>query len=247
VIALCNPKNIRFDQYEPLTKQIAIPGDTLSRFGLVFKIQDIPNVVNDKAIAEHQARQWARYETGIQEQPEEGSLSQEKLSKYLQYAKTIKPRTTPETREEIMNYFLTLRTTGDNGTIATTARQNNDLYRLTKAIAKLRLSDTCSMGDVEMAIQIHKASLEALRDPKTGKIDIDIIFGSSTTQRDRLKQIIHIIKDMQDSNSTGAHFQDIILKAADKNIKRDQVTSDVQHLKQAGDIIEVSSGFYRVV
>ncbi|HEX7627856.1 MAG TPA: minichromosome maintenance protein MCM, partial [Candidatus Methanoperedens sp.] len=126
VIALCNPKNIRFDQYEQLTKQISIPGDTLSRFDLIFKIQDIPDPEKDKAIAEHQAKQWARYEGSDQEQPKENSLSQEKLSKYLQYARTITARTDPETRQAITDYFLTLRKAGKNKDepITITARQN---------------------------------------------------------------------------------------------------------------------------
>jgi replicative DNA helicase Mcm len=79
VIALCNPKNIRFDEYESLTKQIKIPADTLSRFDLIFKILDQPDPEKDKAIAEHQARQWEKFEDGSQEKPGEGCLSQERL------------------------------------------------------------------------------------------------------------------------------------------------------------------------
>jgi replicative DNA helicase Mcm len=150
------------------------------------------------------------------------------------------------TREAIINYFLTLRTTGDTGTIATTARQNNDLYRLTKAIAKLRLSDTCSKEDAEKAIQIHKASLEALRDPKTGKIDIDIMLGFGKSQRDRLRQIRDIIQGLQGNNGSSAHFNEIIAKAAEKGFSREDTEADIRHLKSAGELIELSDCRYRV-
>jgi replicative DNA helicase Mcm len=247
VIALCNPKNSRFEPEEPFTKQISIPGDTLSRFDLVFKILDIPDKDKDREIAQHQARQWARYGGSDQEQPEERSLSQEKLSKYLQYAKMIKPRTTPEADQILLDYYLTLRKPDDSGTIATTARQFNGLYRLTKAIAKLRLSDTCSKEDAEKTIQIHKASLEALRDPTTGKIDNDILSGMGKSQRDRYRQIRDIIQDLQGNNGSSAHYNDIIAKAEEKHIGRDQAKSDFDYLKHTGEIIEVSNGFYRVI
>lgn len=250
VIALCNPKGIRFDHYndDPLTKQITIPADTSSRFDLIFKIVDTPDQKKDLAIAEHQARQWARYEGGSQDDQEEcNRISQDKLSKYLQYAKTIKPRTNPETRKAIVDYYLTLRKPDGSGTIAATARQNNGLYRLTKSIAKLRLSDTCSEKDVEEAINIHKASLEALRDPTSGKIDVDILYGSSQSQRDRVRQIMQIIHDLQGSNGNKAFFDDIISIAASKRIKQEYVKNDLNQLKDKGDIIEVSNGFYRVV
>lgn len=247
VIALCNPKNIRFDPYEPLSKQIGMPADTLSRFDLIFKVQDIPNLENDKLIAEHQARQWARYEGGDQEQTEGGNLSREKLSKYLQYARTIVPLTTPETRKAIVEYYLTLRKVDEIGIISAAARQNNGLYRLTKSMARLRLSETCNLEDVEKAIQIHQASLEALRDPKTGKIDIDIAFGLGKSQRDRLKMVRDLILELQGSNGDSVQFNDIISKAGAMNINREHVTSDLQHLKSAGEVIEVSECRYRVV
>jgi replicative DNA helicase Mcm len=246
VIALCNPKYGRFDAYEPLVTQIAIPPDIFSRFDLIFKILDKPDPVRDREIAKHQTLQWERYENGGQEQTEENSLSQEKLTKYIQFAKTIKPRTTPETREAILEYYLTLRKIDETGTIATTARQNNGLYRLTKAIAKLRLSDTCCMDDVEKAIQIHTASLEAFKDPITGKIDADIPMGSSKSQRDRIQTMKGIIKTLQDNNEIGAYYPKILAEATSKGIKDGQVSDFLKKSKLQGDIIEISDGYYRV-
>ncbi len=249
VVALCNPKNIRFDPYEPLTKQISIPGDTLSRFGLVFKIQDIPNPDSDRQIAEHQAKQWEDYETGCDKETggNDEILLPEKLSKYLQFARTIKPHTTPETRAEIVNYFLSLRAMGDTDQLAATARQNHDLYRLTKAIAKLRLSDECNLEDTAMAIKIHQASLEALKDPKTGKVDIDIIFGAGKSQRDRLKNVRELIVSLQGSNGGAAHYNEIIQKGTDIKMSRESIMDDLHKLKSSGDVIEVSEGMYRAV
>lgn len=248
MIALCNPKNIRFDPYEPLSKQISVPADTVSRFDLIFKIQDIPNVGNDKLIAEHQARQWALYEGGDLEQTEGGSsLSHEKLGKYLQFAKTIVPRTTPEVRQAITEYYLTLRKIDETGTIAATARQNNGIYRLTKSIAKLRLSETCCIEDVEKAIQIHQASLEALRDPKTGKIDIDIAFGASKSQRESVKVILAAVRSLQGTNGNSVPLDLLIQTLEQEGLRREFIEDAIPRLKTAGDLLEVSNNRFRAV
>lgn len=247
VIALCNPKNIRFEDHEPLTKQITIPADTFSRFDLAFKIEDKPDQKKDRAVAEHQARQWARYEGDSQDyQLEGGGISQEKLSKYLQYAKTIKARTNPETRKAIIDYYLTLRKIDETGTIAATARQNNGLYRLVKSIAKLRLSSECTIEDVKRAISIHQASLETVRDPTTGKIDIDIMFGSSRSQRERIKLIRGAIISLQ-KNGNAVPIDLIAQTLEPEGIKKEEIDDAISRLKAMGDLIESSSERYRVV
>ncbi len=245
MIALCNPKNIRFDDYEPITKQIRIPADTLSRFDLVFKVLDKPEPKRDREIAEHIAKQWMQKID--EEQPEASRLSQEQLSKYLQFAKTFEPQISEEVTKVIIEYYLTLRPVDEKEAIAATARQLNGLYRLTKSITKLRLSNTCSIEDANKAIWIHKASMEACRDPITGKIDIDIISGSSKSQRNRIKQIIEIVQELQGSNGDMAFIDNIVSIAKTKGISFDHVKSDLHHLKFEGDIIEPKPEYYKVM
>ncbi len=247
MIALCNPKNIRFNDDETLASQVKIPADTLSRFDMVFKVQDIPNKEMDKAIAEHRMHQLSMYENGVDEESEEKQLPLEKLSKYLQYAKTFNPKTTDEVRNAISEYYLTLRKVDGSGVLAATARQLNGLYRLTKSIAKLRLSNICSISDVNQAIKIYRASLEALRDPKTGKIDIDILAGQGKSQRDRVKKILAIIRKLSGNNGDSAHFNEIVQLASDSGITRESVEADLRHLKSMGDVIESSNGMYKSV
>jgi replicative DNA helicase Mcm len=245
MIALCNPKNIRFDDYEPFTKQIRIPADTLSRFDLVFKVQDKPDPKRDREIAEHIAKQWIKKTE--EDQTDAGRLSQERLSKYLQFAKTFEPEISEDARKAIIEYYLTLRPVNENEAIAATARQLNGLFRLTKSITKLRLSNTCSIVDANKAIWIHKASMEAFIDPTTGKIDIDLISGSSKSQQDRIRQIIEIVKELQGSNGDMAFIDNIVSVGKTKGISIDHVKSDLHHLKNEGDIIEPKQGYYQVI
>lgn len=247
IIALLNPKGIRFDDHEDISKQIKIPADTLSRFDLIFKIQDIPNPEKDRAIAEHIDKLWQRA-TGKHEQARADipiDIDIETMRKYLAYAKTFEPVIPAGVGESIIQYYLSLRNSGD-GTIQATARDLNALYRLTKAIAKLRLSNECTIEDVNSAIKIHKTSQGFIRDPITGKLDIDILYGMGKGQRDRIKAIREIIRDLQNSNGEKAFLDDIVTIAKNKNITEEQTADVLKHLKEQGDIIEVKEGFYRV-
>ncbi len=249
VMTACNPKYTRFNDEQPLPKQINFPGDTLSRYDLIFKIQDKPDPVRDRQIIEHMEDQWGKWENwkehkdGVQDPPS-GGLSRKQLGKYLQYARTFDPRTTPEIRKFTGEYFLSLRPTDPAETIAVTFRQGSGIYRLTKAITKLRLSNTCTIQDAEKAIWIHRKSLEALIDPRTGKIDADILIGMGKSQRDRFKQVRMIVQELQGDD--GVHSSDIIARAHDMKIESNDARNALQQLKSNGDIIEVSTGLYKV-
>ncbi len=255
VIAILNPKYIRFDGYKPLIEQIPIPPDTLSRFDLVFKILDIPEQTKDRAVAEHQAKNWKRIESGSQGEEvgvvavadNSEVLPLEKLRKYVSHAKSFEPKTNDLVRAAIIDHYLTLRKIDETGTIAATARDNNALYRLTKAIAKLRLSNDCSIEDVKRAISIYQASQEAFRDPTTGKLDSDLLYGMGKNQRYKIKTIIEVIRELQSSNGKSAFFDDIVSSAKAMGISREATTDILKQLKTRGDVIEMTDGMYQVI
>ncbi len=244
VIALLNPKDIRFDNHEQLTSQIRIPADTLSRFDLVFLIQDVPNPDKDKKIAEHQANIWINLSRESEKKQE--IIQAETLRKYIVYAKTFEPKITEEVGKAITDYFLEIRKEG-NGAISATFRDNNGLFRLVKCMAKLRLSTECNLCDVEKVKEIYAKSREAITDPTTGLKDTDILYGASRSQQDRIKAIREIIQKLQNSDGGRAFFDDIVSIAAGKSITKDQTAGILRHLKMQGDTIEIKNDYYMVV
>jgi replicative DNA helicase Mcm len=185
IIAVGNPKNIRFDNYgkeDDLITQVDIPQDTLSRFDLIFKIIDIPDAEKDRRIAEHIDSLILDIDTPGRDATSI-PISQELMQKYLMYAKTFEPKISEAVAKETTEYYVNLRQSGD-GRIAATARDKYGIIRLTKAITKLRLSNVCTIEDVATAIEIHKASLEAIKD-STGRPDVDLLYGLSKSQRER--------------------------------------------------------------
>ncbi len=246
IIAVGNPKDIRFDKYEEdLSKQIDIPSDTISRFDLIFKIQDIPEPDRDRKIAEHIDKLLGQVGAGSTKEKVELPISIETMQKYLAYAKTFEPVVPEDVAKRTTGYYLELRQSKD-GTISATARDKYGLIRLTKSIAKLRLSNECNIEDVDRAIAIHKSALEAIKDPTTGNPDIDILFGMGKSQRDRIKIVREIIQELQSSDGGRAFFDDIVSIAAGKSITKDQAVDILEHLKKQGDIIEIKNDCYKV-
>ncbi len=58
VIAAMNPKEGRFNIYDPLAGQVNIRPDTLSRFDLIFLMKDVPDKEADDRIAETLVNAW---------------------------------------------------------------------------------------------------------------------------------------------------------------------------------------------
>ncbi len=248
IIAIGNPKNIRFDRYstEDLITEVDIPQDTLSRFDLIFKIQDIPGIEKDRRIAEHIDNLMLELDTG-RDAANTIPISQETMQKYLMYAKTIEPKITEAALQKTTEYYLKLRQRGGvQNRVVATARDKYGIIRLTKAITRLRLSEQCIIEDVEKAIEIHQASLEAIKDA-TGTPDIDQLYGMGQSQRDRNNIIRGIIRDLQGSNGGEAFWNDILSAAEQKGIPKDITADALVRLKDMGDIIETKNDCYRLV
>src|SRR3989344_4835296 len=175
VLAAGNPKMGRFDPYTPIPQQIDISPALLSRFDVIFIIRDLPNKIQDEAIATHV----------LQEHKQEvirDVIDQKLLKKYVAYAKQkIKPKLTDEAIEEIKNFYVKLRnqsvkSDSDIKPIPITARQLEGIIRLAEAHAKLHLSKKVTAKDAKTAIDLLKTSLSQVGyDEESQSFDIDKI------------------------------------------------------------------------
>ncbi len=239
---LMNPKGIRFDDYKPLAQQLSMPGNILSRMDQVFLLQDIPEPGRDRKIAEHQMLTWSA-------SPSEKIvpiIPTETLRKYLVYAKTFDPIIPGGVASAIVEYFLSVRGSSNGGAIPATFRENNGIARLVKCIAKLRLSNECTMGDLEIVKRLCDRARTSIIDPTSGMPDIDVLTGAPTkSQRDRVKIIKEIIQTLQGDDA--AFFDEIASAAKVQGITFDHVADLLKHLKTEGDVLEMRDGFYRWV
>ncbi|ODQ80121.1 hypothetical protein BABINDRAFT_171169 [Babjeviella inositovora NRRL Y-12698] len=203
ILASANPINSRYDPNLPVTSNIDLPPPLLSRFDLVYLILDKVDENLDRKLAQHLTSMY------LEDTPENVSRTEilpvEFLTMYIQYAKeNIHPVLTEESKNELVKCYVEMRKMGEDvrtadKRITATTRQLESMIRLSEAHAKMRLSETVELADVNEAVRLIKTAIkEYATDPLTGRIDMDLIqTGHSSAQRklqeDLVKELLNLI------------------------------------------------------
>jgi replicative DNA helicase Mcm len=257
VIGAANPKSGRFDAFAPPAEQINMPPALMSRFDMIFSIKDKPSRDKDNALAEHilkthqggEVREHRRvHPTGTYTSSDEDQLMRriqpeiaaELLRKYVAYAKSrVFPVLTEDALRRIQDYYVDLRSSGQDEAVPITARQLEAFVRLAEASARIRLSETATLDDAERAIHMMELYLHSVGvDRETGKLDIDVIAtGVSHSQQDRMRQITDIVRQLSLENPKKfATQEDIIREAGTKGMRQDLVTKSLEQLLRNGTL-----------
>ena len=158
VLACANPKYSRFNKYKTLKEQIDIPESNLSRFDLVFALEDNISEEKDSKLADSLLNK-----TKLVEDVE--IIPVETLKKYITYAKLeIFPVLNDDAKQVLIDFYVNTRQAAvDNDSAKPiTARDLKAVERLTIARAKTELREEATVEDVNNAIRIYKAALESI-------------------------------------------------------------------------------------
>ncbi|MFQ5816159.1 MAG: minichromosome maintenance protein MCM, partial [Candidatus Hydrothermarchaeaceae archaeon] len=244
ILAAANPKYGRFDKYRPISEQVQLSPTLLSRFDLIFFVED--DLEDTRLIAKH------ILDTAVSPQSNAPQIPSDFLRKYIAYARqNVSPVLSPDARESIEDFYVEMREaakSSEDMPIPLTARQLWAIIRLARASARVRLSDTTSVEDVERAIRLVKFSLEqAGMDIEAGKVDIDkIMVGVTKSQRDRINEILHVIRALEEEFGT-AKKSEVVQRCSDKGISERNVEELLEKLKRDGNIYEPKHGNYKIV
>ena len=248
VLAAANPKFGRFDQNISIPDQIDLPSTLINRFDLIFPIRDIPQRDRDTHLAKHVLK--------LHRDPKvkKPVIDSEMLRKYIAYARMhYKPKLTAEAVREIENFYVNLRSQyqaaeGKVPSVPISPRQLEALVRLSEASARSRLSNRVKKEDAKRAIKLLTHCLEKVGiNPETGMFDIDRLeSGITSTQRNKIREIIKIITELQeDAGGSEVSIEDIIATAEEDGI--DNAEEIIRRLKKEGEIFEPRQGFIRKV
>lgn len=120
------------------------------------------------------------------------------LRDYIAYAKEhINPVLSEEAQLRLIQVYVDMRKVGaGRGQISAYPRQLESLIRLSEAHAKVRLSETVDVQDVEEAWRLHREALkQSATDPLSGKIDVGILTtGLSSEARKKRAEVVKSIK-----------------------------------------------------
>lgn len=198
VLAAANPVSGQYLRHKSAQENIRLPESLLSRFDLLFIIEDTTE--NDAQIAKHVMRIRAADSPGIPEDLEEegdagvlctqpsqetsksaenektlpvGSFTSEALRAFIQKARVLEPVISEEAASEISQAYVRLReATQGRGKCATrkvTARHLEALIRISTAHAKARLSDIVESRDVRDSVSLLEPTLCEARSTRSKK------------------------------------------------------------------------------
>jgi replicative DNA helicase Mcm len=244
LVAAANPVDGRFDKYDTdIARQINMKPTLLSRFDLIFVIQDIPDKENDARIAAHISRNHINGGKLISGQGIECDITPpvdpDLLRKYVAFARAnIRPVITEEARKIIEEFYVNVRSAFPRQEgVPLTARKIDGMYRLAEASAKARLSDHVSADDAKSAIRLVVACLKQIGMEDNG-YNIDVIECNGTkSQREKIKQVKEYIMDH--ANCSREDIQ------RDLGFSEEYTSSLVKKLKHSGDLIEVGHNILR--
>lgn len=230
VIAAANPVHGRYDTYEPLGEQIDVHPALISRFDLIFTMQDKPDEETDANIASRQLQDAEEIE------PE---IDPELLRAHVAIGRQLDPKLTDAAKERIKSEYVGFRQVNDDdGPIPITPRMVESMKRLTEASARMRLSETATIDDVERVMKIYKSWLQDVGiDSETGEFDADVVeTGTSTSQRQRRRKLKKVIASMEEEYDNGAPKDVVIERMEMDDHDQEKIEHDIQHLKDHGEV-----------
>ncbi|MHA2153947.1 MAG: LAGLIDADG family homing endonuclease [Candidatus Hodarchaeales archaeon] len=247
ILAAANPRRGRWNPYKATAENLNLPPTILSRFDLIFVLEDKPDLKEDHDRASHILKLHK-----LQTLPVDPPIEQTLLRKYIAHARrTLHPKLTDEAEARLLEYYTDLRSSsgkieeGRPDPIAITPRQLEALVRLSEARAKMRLSEEVSYEDASGAVNLMNATLEKLaKDAETGKLDIDkYSSGLSDQSRRRLDRIDALIDNMlKESENEPIAINSIINQAVEDGLDRNQVEQALAKMIRIGKLFEPQPG-----
>ncbi|KAJ1368110.1 DNA replication licensing factor, mcm4 component [Parelaphostrongylus tenuis] len=224
ILAAANPVDSKWNRDKTIVENIQLPHTLLSRFDLIFLMVDPQDEGYDRRLANHLVSLY--YKDRTEDHAEQ--LDMALLRDYIAYAKAnIHPHLTDESSQFIIDKYLFMRKAGaHHGQISAYPRQLESLIRLSEAHAKIRLSETVHINDVESAYNLYREALkQSAVDPVTGKVDVNILAaGMSATSRKMVQQVADAIAEHLEStrgvNISGKNLF-AALRQTDKMLNRD--------------------------
>ena len=202
VLAAANPLYGRYNLRKSISENVDLPNSLLSRFDLLFLILDRADAEKDLALSRH-VLHVHRYLKNPKQVTTPIPLAA--FKQYIAAARTLNPSIPSELQRVIVEQYVDMRA-NESSTIGTsrggagnstnqavmTARQLLSTLRLSQALARLRLSSSVSMADVEEAVRLTYSSKASLLDNTNS--------GGGFTE-DVLSSIFNIVKDFGERGS----------------------------------------------
>ena len=142
VLAAANPKYGMYDNDNSLKDNINIPTPLLSRFDLIWLIQDKIHMTSDRLKANHILDSFDNDMT------DDCYMTEELMIKYINFAKSFTPKLTSEAKKTLLDIYEAMRESSATSEMPVGTRQLEATVRLAMAYAKLHFRDEVNSDDI---------------------------------------------------------------------------------------------------
>lgn len=256
LLAAGNPEHGRFIAEKPIADQIDLGPTLLSRFDLMFMLDDTPDEQQDSQIISgmvsnrQHAIEYTRDGSTEDFDDIEPEVDTDVLRAWVAYAKrNVFPRIEDDdVMESLEESFKTLRLVNGedpNSPVPVTFRKLEAILRLAEASARVRLSDTVEMADVDRARRLVGRSMKDVGiDPDSGQLDVDVIeTGAAMSQTERMEWLYEYIRRNEGEDPVA--YEDVSEAAFDTGFAENVFEWSLKKLKEEGRIYELQSGQFR--
>jgi len=246
ILAAANPMYGKYDPYKNITENVNLPVPLLTRFDLIFVVRDKPSKERDTKIARHIIN--LHTPKGIDSR---SLIDSETLTKYIAYAKRVQPVLTQEAEEKILDYYMKMRSMGQDSedTITVTPRQLEGLIRLATARARLLLKTQVEGQDAQRAIDLLEEMFnEAGIDVNTGKVDLGTLQGRPRSEVSKMQLFMDVIRGLEGEHKHPVEESELVeyLAKTDK-FTEDEARNYIRKMQKDSVIYEAKPGYYNIV
>jgi DNA replication licensing factor MCM7 len=222
ILAAANPAFGRYNVKRTIEQNIQLPAALLSRFDLLWLMQDRPDRENDLRLAHHITFVHSH---GKQPPTNVEALDMNLVRRYINLCKRKNPTIPNDLTDYIVNAYVELRRDARNNRdmTFTSARNLLGILRLSTALARLRLADHVEKSDVAEALRLLEMSKDSLNQTQEHIRKNNI---HNTSDR-----IFGIIRELAGTMKT-VKFSDVMDRCTTKGYKPDQVDRCIEEYEE---------------
>ncbi|CAG9797946.1 unnamed protein product [Chironomus riparius] len=221
ILAAANPAFGRYNIKRTIEQNIQLPAALLSRFDLLWLIQDRPDRENDLRLANHITFVHTH---GKQPPSTVEVLDMGLVRRYIGLCKRKNPTIPADLTEYIVNAYVELRRDARNNRdmTFTSARNLLGILRLSTALARLRLANNVEKSDVAEALRLLEMSKDSLNQTQEQR---------SNNVHNTSDRIFSIIRELAGNQKT-VKISDVMDRCTTKGYKPDQVDICIEEYEE---------------
>ncbi|KAM3185250.1 hypothetical protein ACTXT7_006749 [Hymenolepis weldensis] len=248
LLAAANPAYGRYNPHRSVEQNIDLPAALLSRFDLLWLIQDRPDRENDMRLAQHIAYVHSHgtapanaAASGAQGHASGRLLSLPELRRLIAIARAQPEPVVPAyLADYLVGAYVEMRKEArvNREMTYTSARTLLAILRLSTARARLRAASEVTKADIDEAMRLMEASRASVSNPVGGPRDRN----RPVSYRD---QIYAVIRELLGSGGGSTRLTDVMERCANKGFTPDQVNEVVDAYENL-NVWQVNMGRTRI-